>query len=133
MSRTINVAEFSESAFLNKEGIFTGKITGIEPGITNKGDEKDTVTIQTEEGQASVILTYPTENDGKYAIKMGFLKRNLRLMGLDVESGDVNVNDTIGNEVTVKSTAREYDATDQMGNPTGEKKTAYNIQLVEAE
>lgn len=133
MARTFDLTEVSESIYLNKEGMFDGIVTNIEPKKTKAGDDMDVVTIDTPEGEATVRIIYPGPNDPKLKMKMGFLKQNLRLLGLDVNGGEVDVADIIGNEVRIKVTASQYDVTDEMQNPTGEKRTSYNSQLVEKE
>lgn len=132
MSRKFDLTEVKESNFINIEGEFVGTISAVTAGVASTGTEFDKVTIDIDhEGTsyiAMVSIYIPQEMTPQ---KMGFLKRQWRLCGIDVDSGEADIADAVGNEVKVKVVLDTYNLVDEMGDPTGETKETYKVELIE--
>lgn len=126
MGREVDFSNVVER--VSVEGMFSGEVLSIEPGVSGKGTEFDAVEIMLENKMSTEVrVWYPQDASPQ---KMFFVKKNYRLLGADV-SGTADLEDTVGNTVYVKIVKNEYEKTDEYGDGTGEMATSFNAELIE--
>lgn len=131
MARNLDLTQVVESNFITEPGVYEVVITRIENKVSAKGTEYDAVYFETPNGDmGNFNVFYPNDPTAKnYRQRMGFLKSDFRKMGLDVDGGMVNIEDSIGQMVTVKGELNKYEVTDEFGAGTGEFKKNVNFRL----